>query len=356
MGNLLPPAPSALTWWIVVAVGALTLVAGQAQGFSLQHGSLTNFLVVLVMSLSVVCFYAVVGRPQPQIAILSAIIAFLIFKVLVFAPLSYIAASLNLPFVDGKLAAADAMLGFDWLALHQFTASHAWLATASKFAYTNTVLFMILAWVVLTWTRQYLRLAQMALAEIIALSAVVVVSALVPGVGAYEHYNISSDALGFIGPGYGTSYLADLHAVRDGTLRVIVFGQMRGICTFPSFHTVMALLGAWALWPMRWYLRWPSAIFSAFVLFTTLPIGGHYFVDVLAGAAVFTASIAIAKRLPGTRALAEFAAFNPAVSTTPGMRDRVVAPTMPLATPVFKWFVSLPWSLKAGSTAWLNPK
>ncbi len=50
----------------------------------------------------------------------------------------------------------------------------------------------------------------------------------------------------------------------------------------PSFHTFWALLSAQALWPFRW-LRYPAIILAALIVVSTMTIGWHYGVDVIAG-------------------------------------------------------------------------
>lgn len=58
-----------------------------------------------------------------------------------------------------------------------------------------------------------------------------------------------------------------------------------GIVGFPSFHTVLAILSAYAIWPIR-SIRWPGTILAVGICVSTLTTGWHYGVDVVAGAAV----------------------------------------------------------------------
>ena len=64
-----------------------------------------------------------------------------------------------------------------------------------------------------------------------------------------------------------------------------------GIISFPSFHTVLALLAAFALWPVP-YARWPAALLAGLIVLST---GWHYLTDVVAGFLVAAASCALAK-------------------------------------------------------------
>ena len=50
----------------------------------------------------------------------------------------------------------------------------------------------------------------------------------------------------------------------------------------PSFHTFWAVLTAQALWTFRW-LRYPAILLAVFIIASTMTMGWHYGVDVIAG-------------------------------------------------------------------------
>ena len=64
----------------------------------------------------------------------------------------------------------------------------------------------------------------------------------------------------------------------------------RGLITFPSFHAIVALTGLYAAYPIR-CLFWPAALFTGPILISTLPVGGHYAIDVIAAVAIVAVSI-----------------------------------------------------------------
>ena len=49
-------------------------------------------------------------------------------------------------------------------------------------------------------------------------------------------------------------------------------------------------------------LRWPSIIWNGLVIVSTIPIGGHYYVDLIAGAAMFAVIVVILFRAPAAAA------------------------------------------------------
>lgn len=81
------------------------------------------------------------------------------------------------------------------------------------------------------------------------------------------------------------------------------FGHVQGMVTFPSFHTVLALLVPFALRGYRWVF-WPAVTLNAVVLVGTLTEGGHYLTDVLGGASIFVCSAFLVTRLGARQTLA----------------------------------------------------
>ena len=114
------------------------------------------------------------------------------------------------------------------------------------------------------------------------------------------------------GTGAGSWHIADFKAVRAGTLRGIVYENLQGIVQFPSFHTVGALTASWAVWRTP-YVRWPFLAANAFIVFTALPVGGHFLMDVVGGVALTGCGLALLRtpsRQEAGRTVAVPAAFR----------------------------------------------
>jgi membrane-associated phospholipid phosphatase len=82
--------------------------------------------------------------------------------------------------------------------------------------------------------------------------------------------------------------------LRSGEPFVVDLGNHDGLICFPSFHTILALLAATALWPVR-YVRWPSALLAALIVMSTVTTGWHYVTDVVGGFVVTALSLAVAR-------------------------------------------------------------
>ncbi|HTV72074.1 MAG TPA: phosphatase PAP2 family protein [Rhizobiaceae bacterium] len=71
---------------------------------------------------------------------------------------------------------------------------------------------------------------------------------------------------------------------------------MPGLVTFPSFHTAAGIVVAWCL--RRTLFYWPGVVYSVAMIASTPVFGGHYFIDVIAGAFVAFAVLAMVARFP----------------------------------------------------------
>ena len=231
-------------------------------------------------------------------------------------PLTYVAASFDLPMQDTALLAIDRALGLHWMAYYNFISTHHLLLVLSVWSYSAIGWPVIAVPIALGWTGRYARLQVFTLAFAIALVATTLVSIFVPAMGTYDIRHFLPDPSLFTPGGY-VEQLRDLPLVRDGSLRELHLTGLTGIVTFPSFHAAAAVLYLWATWPVRW-IGPLFAIANIAMLLATPIVGGHYFIDLIAGGGVAVASIVaaqwIAKRAT-TPAQPELAGAQRAVAT-----------------------------------------
>ena len=90
-----------------------------------------------------------------------------------------------------------------------------------------------------------------------------------------------------------------LPVLRAGGLRALDLARLGGIITFPSFHAAASILAIWGFWSV-WWLRPGALMVYVGMLLATPLMGGHYFVDIIAGIGVAAIAIAAAKRLTGS--------------------------------------------------------
>jgi membrane-associated phospholipid phosphatase len=89
---------------------------------------------------------------------------------------------------------------------------------------------------------------------------------------------------------------SQFESVRNGTLRLLNPEFLNGIIQFPSYHTILAVLIAAAFKGLPRLFPW-VVLLEAIIIFTTRGIGGHFYLDIVAGLAIAFATIWAATRL-----------------------------------------------------------
>jgi len=79
-----------------------------------------------------------------------------------------------------------------------------------------------------------------------------------------------------------SNYMRTFAAIKSQEWYAIDLAYSDGLICFPSFHAILAVLAAAALWPIR-YVRWPTALLACLIVVSTVTTGSHYVVDVLGG-------------------------------------------------------------------------
>jgi membrane-associated phospholipid phosphatase len=213
------------------------------------------------------------------------------------AAFSYATTSLGgmLPLQDVLFAELDAAIGFDWLAVISFTNGFPLAIDAMRAAYDYTMAAVVYVYVMLVMMKRGDRILEFSFALLLTCIAANVLSGLLPAIGAYIHHQPPSEIRTMIAPDAGIWHLAHFEALRAGTFDVFAMKQTEGLVTFPSYHTACALLvplalrGLGAVTAVAW-------AFAAVVTASTIPIGGHYLVDVIAGAALSLGAVAALSR------------------------------------------------------------
>ncbi|MBV9290554.1 MAG: phosphatase PAP2 family protein [Hyphomicrobiales bacterium] len=207
---------------------------------------------------------------------------------------SYLATSPGLPLLDSRLAAMDRSLGIDWLRLVAMANSNRTVSAALVLAYRSTLPLVLATGVILALFNDRIRLAEFL--AILALSSLLgeILMAFIPAAGAYAYYAPAREIFSnFTGAG-GLAHLQTFSSLRHDAAPVLDFTKLVGLVSFPSFHTVWAIVTAYAFRKLR-LLFWPVAVLNALVIVSTLPEGGHHFADVIAGFVLAALSIAVVR-------------------------------------------------------------
>ncbi|MGF7155633.1 membrane-associated phospholipid phosphatase [Novosphingobium gossypii] len=197
---------------------------------------------------------------------------------------SYVSMKHSIDFKDGVLHEADRFIGFDWLGVREWVTSHPALLVTLSAAYFTHIAFPPIIIGVLCIKEMFERLYFFMTAFGVSLTITVLVSFFFPARAAFVYYNDGSR------PANADHFDRIIQGITDGSLTAIDLQDLGGIITFPSFHATMAIIFAWALWPFA--ASRPITIFVATLLsISAIPIGGHYFVDILGGSLVAVAAL-----------------------------------------------------------------
>jgi membrane-associated phospholipid phosphatase len=210
--------------------------------------------------------------------------------------LSYLITSANLPLHDAVLAQIDRALGFYWPGFLDTTNSTPLLAELLVRVYQSIgpVAEFVIIW--LAFSRRGERLAEFIAILGLTTVGLCIIMWLVPAAGAFAYYAPAPQryenfaALGDMWP-----FFRAFTMLRDGSLTVIDLSELQGVVSFPSFHTVLGVLTTFALRDTRWLVV-PAFILNGAMIVSTMPVGGHHLIDVLAGAGLTVGAILVVRR------------------------------------------------------------
>jgi hypothetical protein len=202
--------------------------------------------------------------------------------------LIYLAAACGGRTRDTALAAIDAALGFDWTAWYAFLAPHRNLRFVLWLAYLSLLpqILISVLWFALR-NLDYLNY-ELLLNNIVSLVITVAVFLLFPALGHLEPSRVLE--------------IKDLLALRGGGPLSFDMARLQGLISFPSYHMVLAVLLTYA--HRHSPLLIPIALVNGLMMFSIPSFGGHYLIDIVAGAVVALLAIAAtaALRRPWTAA------------------------------------------------------
>lgn len=283
--------------WVFIAIAGLVSAVGLWElNVAIVWKSLWLAIELDILIVLCVTFYSIVGTLAPSMGGSTAVVSDLLLSILqlivalkAFTPLTYLAAASGYPPVDSALTRLDAMLfGFDWYSEANWVAGHPVLDWLLQRAYFSLYYQGALVFLIGSVTRPGDRNGEIIWQFCISLALTCAVFVFTPAVAHVAHV--------------GTGWLKTLMMIRNGEWTALDFAHVDGFISFPSFHTTLAILLVYAVRHNPWAL----AVFvplNVLLIVATLSVGGHYLVDVPAGAAVAVVSIAATRLL--RRQLAE---------------------------------------------------
>jgi len=299
-----------IIWAMIAVVAGVMLVAPLLSNFHLVWRSFLAAGGTTAVCLAGYWLYQS-RRPDPRLAAALGGTAQIVAFAAVGAPLSYVAASLNLPLQDRWFDYADRALGLDWSVLLTWMDTHAAIHPIFRVIYMSLMPQTVVVVLALAFAGRLAWLRIFVLAFFITTLITIAIAAIVPAEGVWGFYRLHASAYPDIIPATREDHLPIFHGLRDGTFRLLMATGAQGIITFPSLHAALALILTAGLWPIP-VLRWAGLILNALMLLSIPVDGGHYFIDIPAGLAIAWISLAAAKAVAerAHQPLAPLAAAN----------------------------------------------
>ena len=270
-------------WLVVIASAVVAGIGLLAMRMSIDEALLDQAWKAVFIPFAVgLIFAALASRIRPLAFVFSACADFFssVSQWMAFAVvglvLTYFAASANLPLADPAFARLDAALGLRWDDLSDWTQQHGVLRSALWIAYVSggtqiPVLFLIYCMRAPGVGSGELMWNFMVSLLIVTAISVVLPARAMPGMIGRDHIDV------FL-------------AVRNGGIPVLDRSMIAGLITFPSWHAAMAVIFMYSARTMKWLLAILAPL-NVLIILATVPCGGHYFVDTVAGLAVAVVSI-----------------------------------------------------------------
>jgi hypothetical protein len=203
---------------------------------------------------------------------------------LVFGVLSYLGLCSSGAMVDAQLLAADRGLGFDWMVGYRFLLAQPMIAAILKFAYESMVyqaLYFCVLFALMGKKTELREMFWLVLAMGLFTSMGVL---LFPALGPYKIFDVAVSG----------SFVPEIERIKNGHVLNFALSKLTGVVSFPSFHTAMALAYLWGFrntGPIGWII----AALNLLMLCAIPWYGGHYLIDIIAGAGVMLTSLAIVR-------------------------------------------------------------
>jgi len=222
-------------------------------------------------------------RPDPRVVSFLETVFFTLFYSYIILIFSYLVATLNQPLVDSSLIAVDHFFGIRVSEIDFWFRDHVWwdwIFTGIYNCYLYQAVFIIVCF---SYLGKVFELQRFLMQFMIAILITIIISAFFPALGPYEwdHY-APREVLGV-----ALQHMVELRQ------NIMNMDKITGIVTFPSFHAVMALLYAYLFRNERKVILIPILVLNALIIFSCIPIGEHYFVDILAAFPVFLLAIGL---------------------------------------------------------------
>lgn len=280
---MISSSDSRAKWVLISIILAVDVVLVLVSGITVRFHW---WAVGSIVSLFVVEYVYRNYRKDERIAEFAAMSGHLLAFNWVTAVLMYFATTTRLPLVDQYLSTLDHLLGFDWLATFLWVRAHPFVHRLLSAAYNSIFPQIFLLLIVLNAAHRLDRCREFVWLYFICALLVLPFSIFLPAESAWVYFGVESVVDAY--------HLAHFNALRAGEMPEIVLADTQGLVTFPSFHTAIAIMVTYSARRIR--VLFPFVLIVNALMIISIPTeGGHYLVDVIAGAVLTFLAIAMVR-------------------------------------------------------------
>jgi membrane-associated phospholipid phosphatase len=253
----------------------------EATGIATEHA---GKLVFGVGALCVLTVWIFIRRLDARLGSFATATGALITLAILGVPFAYgMTALARFPLEDTRILELDRLIGFDWRGFVGTIDRYPNLCALLGWSYATIWLQLLFIAIFAATIRDHATIDELIFAVGASLITVNVIALLVPTAGVttlvqYDFANLNN-----------ADYLIQTRhaylALRDGSLGLIDFDNVAALVSFPSFHTVVAVLATLASRRLP-YMFGPILALNALMLVSTLSHGGHYLSDVIIGVVI----------------------------------------------------------------------
>ena len=286
---------------IVAAIGFSAWVLAETKGIAVEY---SMFFKPVLAGVVFVALGIMLRRTwnAERLALIVILAGAFVLDAIVFTTYNVMLLPRHMEPVDAFWVKVDAMLGYSWPAFCAWFANYPWLADFLRLVYSKAPLFLFMGYCVLAAYGNRERLHVSAYACLFASVITIAVWAVFPSAGASGYWTLDPAIDAIVRPPVNSAYGAQLNHVIVNGVHAMADLNVGGLIGFPSYHTVMAFVPVFAVWPYR-PLRMVALLILALSVPGILMHGGHNLADVIAGALITAVSWMIAVRVHAAQEL-----------------------------------------------------
>ena len=267
------------------AAGLIDLALIAHKGASVDFAAYSGLFALIIFVMGLGMAYRVSGRNERIASALICTGAFIFFSMCL-SLFNYLLLPIARPLIDVPLAQIDALFGYHWPDVMALAADYANVSYVLKIAYMTTIPQIAALVVILGLSGKIRDLHTLVTSVTITATLCICFWGLFPTLGAKSMYVLPPEIWAAVNPIVDEAYAKELLHIGEHGPGLISPKEIRGLIAFPSYHAVLAFTAIYAARNIP-VISWVFLILNLLILPGIFIHGGHHFVDLFGGLAVF---------------------------------------------------------------------